>query len=157
VSFVKAFHSFVRRVYARLDGSEWLFRLFVRVSVGLMFFGGALKKLGDLPGLTEYFRTLGIPAPEIQAPFVAGTELLASALLMIGLLARPAAAALACIMLVALKTAGIPDHRITASWKGLLEFLYLADWLLLLLLGWVFFAGAGRASVDAWLARKRSP
>ena len=39
------------------------------------------------------------------------------------------------------------------SWQGLLQFLYLPEVLLFLLLAWVVFAGPGRASLDARLGR----
>jgi len=141
----------VGRLYARLDGAEWLGRLAVRLSVGLMFFGSGLGKLGKLHGLVEYFRSLGIPAPELQAPFVASVELVCGALLVVGLATRPAALMLCGVMVVAIVTAAAPEHHIQASWHGLLEFLYLPEWCLLLLLGWLVLAGPGRASVDARL------
>ncbi len=64
---------FVSRLYAQLDGLEWGARLLVRIAVGLEFFGSGLGKLGKLNGLIHYFRSLGIPAAEILAPFVAST------------------------------------------------------------------------------------
>ncbi len=144
----------VARVYARLDRAEWIARLVVRLAVGLEFFGSGLGKLGKLPGFSQYFRTLGIPAPEIQAPFVAATELVCGALLVVGLLTRPAAVMLCGVMLVAIVLAAVPEKHITVSWQGLLEFLYLPEVLLLLLLAWLVLAGPGRASLDAWFGRR---
>jgi putative oxidoreductase len=141
----------VARIYSRLDGVEWLGRLVVRLSVGLEFFGSGLGKLGKLPGFVEYFRSLGIPAPELQAPFVAGVELLCGALLVVGLATRPAALMLCGVMAVAIVTAAAPEHHIQATWHGLLEFLYLPEWCLLLLLAWLVLAGPGPASLDARL------
>ncbi len=138
------------------SGATWprsfaIGRLAVRLSVGLMFFGSGLGKLGKLPGLIEYFRSLGIPAPELQAPFVAAVELVCGALLVVGLATRPAALMLCGVMVVAIVTAAAPEHHIQATWKGLLEFLYLSEWGLLLLLAWLVLAGPGRASLDARL------
>jgi len=144
----------VTRLYARLDGIEWVARLVVRIAVGLEFFGSGLGKLGKLSGLIQYFRSLGIPAPEILAPFVASTELVCGALIVMGLLTRPAAAMLCGVMTVAIVTAAVPEKHITASWHGLLEFFYLPEVLLLLLLAWLVFAGPGRASLDARLGRR---
>jgi len=144
---------FVSRLYRRLDGLEWLWRLVVRVGVGLMFFGSGLGKLGKLDSFVQYFRSLHIPAPQVQAPMVALIELGAGALIVLGLVTRPAAVLLSGVMVVALLTAAIPDHHVTATWKGLLDFLYLPEWLLLLLLVWLMVAGAGRASLDARLRR----
>jgi putative oxidoreductase len=144
----------VARVYTRLDRMEWIARLVVRLVVGLEFFGSGLGTLGKLGGFTQYFRTLGIPAPEIQAPFVAAIELVCGALLVVGLLTRPAAGMLCGVMLVAIVLAAAPEKHITASWPGLLEFFYLPEVLLLLLLAWLVLAGPGRASLDAWVGRR---
>jgi putative oxidoreductase len=144
----------VAALYARLDAHEWIVRLAIRLAVGVMFFGSGLGKLGNLSGLTQYFRSLGIPFPEIQAPFVASTELVCGALLVLGLVTRPAALLLCGVMVVATVTAAAPEKQITASWHGLLELLYLPDVLLLLLLLSLVVAGAGRASLDAWLGRR---
>jgi len=145
----------VRRIYDRLERLEWLGRLVVRLSVGIMFFGSGLGKLGKLPGLIGYFRSLGIPFPELQAPFVASTELVCGTLVAVGLVTRPAALMLCGVMVVAIITAAAPEHHIQANWHGLLEFLYLSEWCLLLLLGWLVLAGPGRASVDARLGIER--
>jgi len=137
----------VTQIYARLDGIEWVVRLVIRIAVGLEFFGSGLGKLGKLTGLIQYFRSLGIPAPEIQAPFVASTELICGALIAVGLVTRPAAVMLCGVMTVAIVTAAAPEKHITATWHGLLEFLYLPEVLLLLLLAWLVFAAPGaRAS-----------
>ena len=145
----------VRALYARLECHEWLVRLAVRITVGVMFFGSGLGKLGKLSGLTQYFRSLGIPFPELQAPFVASTELVCGALVVLGLATRPAALMLCGVMTVAIVTAAVPEKHITASWHGLLELFYLPEVLLLLLLLSLVVAGAGRASLDAWLGRRR--
>src|SRR5262249_8145149 len=141
--------SLVTRIYGRLDCLEWVIRLVVRIAVGLEFFGSGLGKLGKLSGMGEYFRSLGIPAPEIQAPFVAGPAVGCGALIVVGLLTRPAALMLCGVMTVAIVTAAAPEKHITTSWHGLLEFFYLPEVLLLLLLAWLVFAGPGRASLDA--------
>jgi putative oxidoreductase len=145
---------FVVRLYTRLEGLEWLGRLVIRLAVGIEFFGSGLGKLGKLPGFIQYFRMLGIPFPEVQAPFVAGVELICGALIVIGLATRPAALMLCGVMAVAIVTAAAPEHHVTATWHGLLEFLYLPEWCLLLLLGWLVLAGPGRASVDARIRRR---
>jgi len=143
------------RTYARLDGLEWLVRLVIRVAVGLEFFGSGLGKLGKLGGFIQYFRSLGIPAPEIQAPFVASAELVCGALIAAGLATRPAALMLCGVMTVAIVTAAVPEKHLSASWHGLLDFLYLPEVLLLFLLAWLVFAGPGRASLDARLRVRR--
>ena len=149
------FGDLVTRLYARLDGQQWIARLVVRIAVGLEFFGSGLGKLGKLSGLIQYFRSLGIPAPEIHAPFVASIELVCGALIAVGLATRPAALMLCGVMTVAIATAAAPEKHITASWHGVLEFFYLPEVLLFLLLAWLISAGPGRASVDARLGAGR--
>ena len=145
---------FVRRVYTWLNSIEWVARLAVRVAIGLEFFGSGLGKLGRLSGLIQYFRSLGIPGAEILAPFVASTELVCGVLIAVGLATRPAAVMLCGVMTVAIVTAAVPEKHITASWHGMLEFFYLPEVLLFLLLAWIVFAGAGRASLDARLCAR---
>ncbi len=144
---------FMIRLYAWLDGLEWLWRLAVRLSVGIEFFGSGLGKLGKLPGFIQYFRMLGVPFPELQAPFVASVEFVCGTLIVVGLATRPAALMLCGVMTVAIVTAAAPEHHITATWRGLLDFFYLPEWCLLLLLGLLIFAGPGRASLDARIGR----
>lgn len=80
--------SFIHRLIARYDPCTTLLLkldslplLIARLSVGWVMVESGYGKLGKLPDVVEYFRTLGIPAPEIQAPFAAGSELLFGALL----------------------------------------------------------------------------
>ena len=116
---------FVSRLYAQLDGLEWGARLVVRIAVGLEFFGSGLGKLGKLNGLIHYFRSLGIPAAEILAPFVASTELVCGALIAVGLVTRPAAVMLCGVMTVAIVTAAGPrkaHHRELARDAGVFLF-----------------------------------
>ena len=85
---------------------------------------------------------------------MAGVELVCCALIVVGLLTRPAALMLCGVMTVAILTAAAPERHITATWGGLLEFFYLSEWCLLLLLGWLVIAGPGRASLDALIGRR---
>lgn len=101
--------------------------------------------------MIHFFRSLGIPGAEILAPFVASTELVCGVLVVVGLATRPAALMLCGVMTVAIVTAAAPEKHITASWHGLLDFFYLPEALLFLLLAWIVFAGPGRASLDARL------
>jgi putative oxidoreductase len=112
-----------------------------------------LESCAPLTGFIQYFRTLGVPFPELQAPFVASVEFVCGTLIVVGLATRPTALMLCGIMTVAIVTAAAPEHHITATSRGLLEFFYLPEWCLLLLLGWLMFAGLGRASLDACIRR----
>lgn len=128
--------------------------LMARLGVGLMFLGGAVHKATHLADFVAYFESLHIPLARMQAPFVVAVELVGGLALMMGVATRVAALLLSGTMVVALFTAAIPDHKIHANWKGLLDFLYLPEWLILTLLVWLVVHGAGKLSLDFVLRQK---
>jgi putative oxidoreductase len=127
---------------------SWVPQTATRVALGWVFVQSGWGKLHDLPRVVEYFGSLGIPAPHLQAPFVAGVELLGGMLLLGGLFTRIAAIPLAMTMVVALLTAKHGEITNAADLYGSVEFLYL--------LGFGFLAafGAGLLSVDEILVRR---
>jgi putative oxidoreductase len=135
-----------RRVADAIDRSG-VGPLLVRLILGAYFIRTGWTKLHHLGDVTEFFTSLGIPAPGFQARVVACTEFLGGSLLVVGLVARLAAAPLACTMLVALATAKRGDIEGFDSLLGMQEFL------LLLLFVWLACAGAGRLSVDYYLGK----
>ncbi len=145
-----------------LERGQRVPRLLARVSIGLMFFGGGLKnKLLNLEEFTAYFVSLGIPAASIQAPMVACIEVLGGLMLMCGFATRFVAMTLSGLMVVAIGTAAIHDHGVVAAFDrglvdGVLQFVYMPEWFLLLMLSWFVFEGAGSPwSADEYL-RKQS-
>jgi putative oxidoreductase len=142
-----------RRAIARLDAHQFVAAAFARVAVGAMFAGSGLRKLGNLDAFVAKFEQLGIPAPSVQAPFVATLECVGGACLVLGLGTRVFAALLGFTMVVAIAT----DRLVSAGVKDWLDFLYLNEWLLLLLLGWLVFAGGGRFSVDRIVGERARP
>jgi hypothetical protein len=74
-----------RRITDALDNLGWLPNFVLRVTVGFMFFSGALGKLDDLGKFTAMFVRLGIPAAQVLAPVMAVVELVGGAALMPGL------------------------------------------------------------------------
>ena len=136
----------VGRVFSKLTELQWAWLFVARVAVGCEFFLSGWGKLHRLDKLVGYFRELGIPAASIQAPFIATLEFVGGFLLMLGFGTRIFGFFLGCTMLVAILTA------INFTGKGLADFLYLAEWLLLLLLFGFVFTGGGKLSIDAILA-----
>lgn len=116
--------------------------LVLRAVVGVTFLLHGLDKLGDLGAVEQNFDGLGIPAPAVMAPFVALTETIGGALLILGLLTPLAGLALAINMLVA----GLTAHT------GNGFFAQDGGYELVLVLGAaslsLALAGAGRFSVD---------
>src|SRR5215510_3942461 len=76
----------------------------LRVIAGVTFIAHGAQKLFviGLPGITSGFGQMGIPAPEVMAPFIAFLEIFAGLALVIGLLTRLAALGLACDMIGAI-------------------------------------------------------
>lgn len=142
---LRALHGLMRRVSLRL---AWLPPLLARVSVGLVFVGTGWGKLQNLDRVTEFFQSLGIPAPELQAPFVAATELSCGILLVLGFATRFAALPLVVTMLVAIRTA------LWGELEGAVDLLGREEFLIIVLLTWLAAAGAGAVSLDSVLARR---
>lgn len=131
---------FVRTAFKTLTQFEWVWILVVRLSVGTEFLISGYGKLTDLDKFVKYFTELGIPAPALQAPFVATLEFVGGLCLILGLGTRFFAAPLSITMIVAILTA--------TEFSSIGLFLYLSEWNLFLLLAWLGFSGAGRASLD---------
>lgn len=121
--------------------------LLARLVIGVVFTGSGWGKLHNLGQVTQYFASLGIPFPQLQAPFVSSVELVCGALVLVGLGTRFAAVPLIGTMVVALATALAPKIDGLGALFGLSEFLYIA------LLMQLAIGGAGAASLDRLIAR----
>jgi putative oxidoreductase len=149
-------HSTYRSTADTLNGLSWLPNLLLRITVGFMFFSGAVGKLADLGKFTAMFVSLGIPAAQIVAPVTALVEFVGGAALMLGVGTRLVSLVLAGDMVGALLTDIGPDlaHKYPTPWYFLSNLFYASEWLLVGLLLWLVCAGAGRASLDAVVARR---
>ena len=126
----------------------WLPPTLARLTVGWVFVLSGWGKLHHLPDIVDYFRSLGIPAPEVQAPFASGVELGCGALLLLGLGSRFAAVPLMVVMTVAIGTARLEDLTSIGALFGFIEFTYIV------LLIFVAIGGPGPLSLDALIARR---
>ena len=145
------------RGLALAEGLAWTAPLIARLVIGLVFVKTGWGKLHNLDHVIEFFRSLGIPAPQIQAPFAATMEFLCGLAVLVGLCTRLAAIPLMVIMVVAIKTAkgaDFADAHDPIEWLnalfGLSEFLYIV------LLVWLATRGAGALALDRFLARGRA-
>lgn len=138
----------VQRIFGKLTELQSVWILVARLGVGCEFLLSGWGKLHRLDKLIGYFHELKIPLASVQAPFIASLELAGGFLLMVGLGTRVFGFLLGCTMIVAMLTA------IDFTGKGLSDFLYLPEWLLLLLLTGFVFMGGGKASVDAAVAKR---
>lgn len=119
--------------------------LLPRLAVGYMFAETGWGKLQNIGQVVDFFTRIGIPAPEFQAHFVAGHELVCGALIVVGLATRLAAIPLTVIMAVALATA--------VEWEGLTGLIVTDEFTYAAVLVWLLVAGPGAASLDALIAR----
>jgi len=139
----------------RLAGHfEWAGPLIARIVVGYPFMLTGWAKLQNLERITAAFVDWGIPFPQIMTPFVSGVECFGGLLLILGLLTRISAGALAIVMIVAIKAAKWSDVDSLETLLGFEEAIYFA------VFTWLAICGAGKASLDHLLerrARDRSP
>lgn len=128
------------------------FLLVVRLYWGYQFAQDGWGKLHNLGKVTDFFNSLGLPAPGLTAAFISGLELVGGILLAIGLGSRLIALLLTCNMLMAYITA---DREALLSvfsdpdkFYGASPYTYLFAAVIVLIFG------PGKFSVDAWLAKK---
>ena len=126
---------------------EWLPPTLARFTLGWIFLWSGWGKLNNLDGVIEFFGTLGIPHPELQAPFASATELVCGALLLGGVFTRIASVPLIITMVVAIVTAQRENVTALGDLFGLAEYLYIV------LLLWLGVTGGGPLSVDHLLVR----
>jgi len=148
----------LRNLYALLvtaaNSLQSLFLLFVRLYWGWQFVVDGWGKLTHLAKVTQYFGTLGLPAPGATAMFVSILELVGGVLLAIGLGTRLIALLLTGNMTVAYITGdrdavmsffSDPDKFIAAA-----PFSY---WMASLI---ILFFGPGKYSLDTVIERMQS-
>lgn len=121
--------------------------LFVRVVWGWLFFKTGSGKLGNLAGTTEFFASLGLPAPGFHAVAIGLLECVGGLLLLGGFASRFIAMLLFGNMAVAYLTA----HR--DAFGSLADFTAAAPYPFLLASLLVLAFGPGRFSIDGWLRR----
>ena len=142
---VKAAESF-RRVILSIAGKlSWLPPTLARITVGWLFLQTGWGKLNHLPDIVAYFKELGIPMPEFQAPLAASAEFVCGALILVGLFTRLACVPLIVTMIVAIVTARTSEYEGVASLFGFVEYLYIV------LFVWIGVAGPGPLSLDRLL------
>jgi uncharacterized membrane protein YphA (DoxX/SURF4 family) len=141
--------------------------ILIRSIVGAIFLSeGVQKFLFTAEVGMGRFAKIGIPYPEIMAPFVGSVEAVCGTLLLLGLFTRLATVPLIITMLVAILSTKIPilvGHGFwgfslrTVPYYGFWGMAHeiRTDWSLLLGSIFLFIVGAGNWSVDACFALKR--
>jgi putative oxidoreductase len=130
------------------------FLLFVRLYWGWQFMQTGWGKLHSLPQVTQFFTTLGIPAPGPTALFVGCVEFFGGLLLILGLASRLTGLVLTGNMLVAYLTA---DREALMSFFSNPGKFYGADpYTFLFAAVLILIFGPGRTALDTWIARSYS-
>lgn len=122
--------------------------ILIRIVVGGVFLSEGIQKFlfpNDL-GVGRFIK-IGIPAPQIMAPFVGVVEIVCGALLIFGLITRLAAIPLVIDMLVAISTTKIPILIKSGFWAMAHE--ARVDYAMLLGSIFLLIVGAGQWSIDA--------
>jgi len=130
-----------------LDRMWWLAPLVGRLSVGLLFLSTGWGKVHSLAKVTQFFISLHIPMPALNAVVVAYSELICGSLLVLGLCTRLATIPLIVSMVVAILTAKWADIHNVFDLVGADEFTYLCVLIMLALIG------PGKVSLDRLLSR----
>jgi uncharacterized membrane protein YphA (DoxX/SURF4 family) len=121
-----------------------------RFIIGWVFASAGWKELHDIDSTIDYFKDLGIPFPELQAPMSSSTLLVCGVLVFAGVLTRLAALPLAGVMTVAIVVAKAKEIWGVGAVLAFPEFLYIA------LLVFLIVDGPGVVSVDHLLSKRVS-
>jgi len=122
--------------------------ILIRLVVGAVFLSEGIQKFlfpAEL-GVGRFMR-IGIPAPEIMAPFDGTFEIICGVLMLAGLLTRLAAIPMIINMLVAISTTKIPILIKSGFWSMAHE--ARTDWAMLLGSLFLLIVGSGPWSLDA--------
>ena len=131
--------------------------LLVRLMMGCVFVPEGIQKFLFPEALgVGRFITIGIPLPEVMAPFVGVVEIVCGVLILAGLFTRLAAIPLIIDMLVALATTKLPILLAKGFWSMAHE--ARTDWAMLLGAIILLIVGGGEWSLDsAFTRRTREP
>jgi putative oxidoreductase len=129
--------------------------ILIRVMVACVFLSEGIQKFmfSDSLGVGRFVK-IGIPLPEIMAPFVGGVEIVCGALILLGLFTRLASIPLIINMLVAISTTKIPILFKNGFWTMAHE--ARTDWSMILGLFFLLIVGSGRWSLDDLRTRTKA-
>jgi putative oxidoreductase len=130
--------------------------LLTRLLMGQAFYLTGRGKLANFDNTVQFFTSLGIPMPDLNAAFVSRLEYYGGIALILGLFTRFVAAGLASTMVVALATADkqtLFDALRLSGDHGPTDVVPLVY---LLFLAWLVIVGPGGLSLDTILARRFS-
>lgn len=140
--------------------------ILIRLLVAFVFFPEGIQKL-IFPAIlgSGRFTQIGIPYPDVMAPFVGITEITCGLLILFGLANRLAAIPLIIIMIVAIISTKIPIwlghdwwifHVAKLTRYGFWSMMHeiRTDMCMLLAAIYLLIRGGGQWSIDAWIYRR---
>ena len=133
-----------------LDSLQSLALLALRLILAYGFYEPAKMKWSDIGSVAEWFGSMGLPLPTLQAYLAASTEAAGVVLLTLGLLTRLISVPLMVVMVVAITLVHLPNGFSSGN-NGFEIPLYYFIMLFVLLTH-----GAGKLSADAFLHRKEA-
>ena len=122
-------------VVSKVESLRPVALLLARPAIGLVFLSTGWGKVHNIPQVTEFFVSLHIPMPGLNAVVVAWSELLCGAGLIVGLLTRLATIPLIVSMIVAILTAKLDKLHGLFDLVGFDEFTYLIVLVVIAILG----------------------
>jgi len=122
--------------------------LILRLTWGWQFFVTGKGKLLNHPDIVDFFTSLGIPFPDLNAWFVGGLECFGGLMLMAGLASRPLSLMLSVNMMVAFMSVSDERAKLFNAMNDLDSFTQADPFLFMLVSLIVFAFGPGVLSVD---------
>ncbi len=153
---MSAFIAQIRRMYAwavrAASALQSPFLLFVRVYWGVQLSQNGWGKLHNLAHVTEFFSSLGLPAPGLTATFISSVEFTGGILLIIGLISRFTGLVLTIDMLMAYITAD--REALFSIFRDPDKFTAAAPYNILFAALIVLIFGPGKWALDTFLLRR---
>ena len=123
---------------------------FIRIILAYGFYTPAMMKLKDINAIAEWFASIHIPFPMLNAYLATGTEVLGVILLTLGLFSRYISIPLLITMIVAI---------VTVHWKNGFEAgengFEIPLYYIIMLFTLIVY-GSGKFSLDHWLFKNRN-
>ncbi len=138
----------LEKCYNKFSKLKDLPLLFIRLVLAYGFFNPAMMKLKDITSIAEWFGSIGIPFPTLNAYLATGTEVLGVILLTLGLFTRLISIPLIITMIVAIVTVH-GENGFEAGENGFEIPLYY-----IIMLFTLVVYGSGKISLDHVLAKR---
>lgn len=137
-----------RNITDKLEQLQDIPLLFFRLILAYGFYGPATMKWGNIQGIAEWFGSMGIPLPTLNAYMAASTEMAGVILLPLGLATRIISIPLMVTMVVAIVTVHL-GNGFEAGNNGFEIPLYY-----MLMLFALLIKGGGKISLDSLISKK---